>query len=95
MCLLTLTTAGEKTPDRTEEQGETVRLSETGDASLDSCMADQLFSLSQPSDRMDSLEEAGVGNKSVEFAGLVVLSSDAAALFTKKPELTSVPREVS
>lgn len=95
VCLLTLTTAGEKTPDRTEEQGETVRLKEAGDASLYSCMADQLFSLSQPSERTDSLEEAGVGNKSAESVGLIVLSSDTAALFTKKPELTSVPREVS
>ena len=71
-------TAGEKTPERTEEQREA---------------ADQLLSLSQPSERMDSLDEAGVGKRSAEFVGLV-LSSDSDALLAKKPELTSTRPEV-
>lgn len=73
-------------PDRTDEQGETVRLKEAGEVTEESCATDQLLSLSEPSERMDSLDEAGVGKMSAEFVGLV-LSSDA--LFAKKPELTS------
>lgn len=79
-------------PERTEEQGETVRLKEAGDATEESCTPDQLLSLSDPSERMDSLEEAGVGNRSAEFVGLI-LSSET--LFTKQPELTSESPEVS
>lgn len=75
-------------PERTDEQGETVRLKETGEVTEEGCMADQLFS----SERMDSLDEARVGNASDESAGLV-LSSDS--LFAKKPELTSASAEVS
>lgn len=81
-------------PERTDEQGETVQLKETGDATEDGSAADQLFSLSDPSERMDSLDEAGVGNRSAEYVGLV-LSSDTHALFAKKPELTSASPEVS
>lgn len=77
-------------PERTEEQGETVRLK--GEVTEESR---QLFvSLSEPSERMDSLDEAGVGNRSAESVGLV-LSSDIDALFAKKPELTSACAEVS
>lgn len=61
-------------PERTEEQGETVRLREAGDATEESGTADQLLSLSEPSERMDSLDEAGVGNKSAEFVGLTLSS---------------------
>ena len=77
-------------PERTEEQGDAARLKQS--SPLDSCMADQLFSLSQPSDRMDSLEEAGVGNRSAESVGLALSRSDA--LFTKQSELTAVPRDM-
>lgn len=81
-------------PERTDEQGEMVRLTEAGEATEERCTADQLLSLSEPSERMDSLDEAGVGNRSAEYVGLV-LSSDADALFVKKPELTSASPEVS
>lgn len=81
-CLVTLTTAGENMPDRTEEHGETARLTETGE---EASLVDHHLSLSQSSERMDSREDAGVGNKSMESVGLV-LSSDADALFTRKPE---------
>lgn len=93
-CLLIWTTAGEKMPETTDEQGEIVRLKETGEVTEESCMTDPLFSLSEPSERMDSLDEAGVGNRSAEFVGLV-LSSDTDALFAKKPELTSASPKVS
>lgn len=76
-CLLTRTTVGEKTPERTDEQGETVRLTEEAPA------ADNPPSFpSQPSDRMDSLDEARGGHRSVESAGLL-RSSDS-----RRPELT-------
>lgn len=78
-------------PERTEEQGETVRLKDAGEVREES---HQLFSLSEPSERMDSLDEAGVGNRSAESVGLI-LSSDRDALFAKKPELTSACTEVS
>ena len=68
-------------PERTDEQGDTVQLKETGEVTEESGTADQLFSLSEPSERMDSLEEAGVGNRSAEFVGLA-LSSDT-DLFAK------------
>lgn len=74
-CFLIGTTAGEKTPERTEEQGETVRLSEAGE------VTGHPLSLSQPSDRRDSLDEAIGVKASAESVGLV--------LFGKKPELTS------
>lgn len=81
-------------PERVDEQGETVRLKETGDVTEESCSAGQLFSLSEPSERMDSLDEAGVGNSSVQFVGLV-LFSDTDTLFAKQPELTSARPKVS
>lgn len=81
-------------PERTDEQGEIVRLTEAGEVTEERRTADQLLSLSEPSERMDSLDEAGVGNRSAEYVGLV-LSSDADALFAKKPELTSASPEVS
>lgn len=74
-CLLIWMTAGEKTPERMEEQDETERLKEAGEVTEESGMADQLRSLSEPSDRMDSLDEAGVGNKSAEHVGLVLSTS--------------------
>lgn len=77
-----------KLPDRTEEQGETVRLKDTGEATQEGCTDNHVFSWSEPSERMDSLDEAGVGNMSVEFVGLV-LSSDTDIPCAKKPELTS------
>lgn len=61
-------------PERTEEQGDTVRLREAGDVTEESGTADQLLSLSQPSERMDSLDEAGVGNRSAESVGLTLSS---------------------
>lgn len=76
-CFLTRTTAGEKTPERTDEQGETVRLTE------EAPVGDHPPSLrSQPSDRIDSLDEAKGGHRSAESAGLL-RSSD-----TRRPELT-------
>lgn len=48
-CLLTRTTEGVNMPDLTEEHGDTAR-----DVSGDICSADQLLSLSQLSERMDS-----------------------------------------
>lgn len=75
-------------PERTDEQGETGEVTEEG------CTADQLLSLSEPSERMDSVDEAGVGNRSAEYVGLV-LSSDTDALFARKPELTTENPEVS
>lgn len=83
-----------KAPERTDEQGETVRLKEAGEATEESGTADQLLSLSEPSDRMDSLDEARVGYRSAELVGLT-LSSDTDALFGKQPELTSARPEVS
>lgn len=83
-------TEGENMPERTDEQGETVRLKETGEVTEESCTADQLLS----SERMDSRDEAGVGNRSAENAGLA-LSSDTGALFAKKPEITSANPDVS
>lgn len=71
-----------------------MRLKETGEAAEESRAADQLLSLSEPSERMDSLDEAGVGNRSAEFVGLV-LSSDTDFLFAKQPKLTSACPEVS
>ena len=85
-CLLRRTTVGEKVPDLTEEQGETVRLGEKGEkreeGSGDSGgrahqLRPQPVSPSQPSDRMDSLEEPGVGYRSGE--GLLL--SDSRAVF--------------
>lgn len=90
-CLLTWTTEGVKTPERTEEQGETGRLKETGEVTEESPTPHQNLSRSSHSERMDSLDEAGVGNKSAEFEGLD-LSSDTDDLFKKRPELTSPPR---
>lgn len=75
-------------PERTEEQGETVRLKDTGEVTEEGCTGDHLFSLSEPSERMDSLDEAGVGKMSAVFVGLV-LSSVTDTLRAKKPELTS------
>ncbi|KAK5882324.1 hypothetical protein CesoFtcFv8_020923 [Champsocephalus esox] len=86
-------TLGVKVPERTAEQGDTVRLRENGEVREESSMADQLFSLSEPSERMDSLDEARVGNRSAELVGLI-LSSDTDAIFAKKPELTSASPEV-
>lgn len=59
-----------------------MRLREVGEVTEQSCTADHPFSLSEPSERMDSLDDAGVGNRSAEFVGLI-LSSDTDALFTK------------
>lgn len=81
-------------PERTDEQGETVQLRLKGEVTEESCTADQLLSMSKPSERMDSLDEARVGNRSAEFVGLV-LSSDTHTLFAKQPELTSARPEVS
>lgn len=79
---------GVKIPERAEEQGETVRLKEAGEVPEERGAADQLCSLSEPSERMDSLDEAGVGNMCAEFVGQI-LSSDTDTCFAKKPELTS------
>ena len=84
-------TEGEKTPERTDEQGEMLRLKEEGEVTDES---GTLLSLSEPSERMDSLDEARVGKRSAEFVGLI-LSSDTDALFAKQPELTSARPEVS
>lgn len=81
-------------PERTDEQGETVRLKETGEVTEEGCTADHLLSLSEPSERMDSLDEARGGEMSAESVGLV-LSSDTDMLFAKKPELTSEGPAVS
>lgn len=56
VCLLIWTIAGENTPERTDEQGETVRLKGAGEV------------------RMDSLDEAGVGNWSAQLVGLALSS---------------------
>lgn len=73
-------------PERTEEQGETVRLKEAGEVTEEGCTADHL--LSESSERMDSRDEARRSEMSAEFVGLA-LSSDTDTLFVKKPELTS------
>lgn len=93
-CFLIWTTAGEKMPERTDEQGETVRLKEAGEVTRDGCMVDHPFSLSEPSERIDSRDEDMGVRMSAEFVGLV-LSSDTAALFAKKSELTSESPAVS
>lgn len=63
-----------------------MRLKETGEVREERAAADQLFSLSEPSERMDSLEEAGVGKTPAELVGS---SSDTDTVFAMKPELTS------
>lgn len=92
-CLLTWITEGVKTPEGTDEQGEMVRLNEAGEVTEESCTADQLFSLSEASERMDSLEEASVESRSPESAGLN-MSSDPGVLFAQQPKLTSTCLEV-
>lgn len=92
-CLLTWITEGVKTPEGTDEQGEMVRLNEAGEVTEESRTADQLFSLSEASERMDSLEEANVGSRSPESAGLN-MSSDPSVLFAQQPKLTSTCLEV-
>lgn len=78
-----------KVPDLTDEHGETVRLKGLGEPSRENMWsADQLLSLSQPSERIDSLEEAGDVRKSMELAGLRA-SSLWDELFKNRPELTS------
>lgn len=67
---LILLTDGVKAPDLTDEQGEIEPL---GDWSIRS--ADQPVSCSQPSDRMDSLEEKGDVKSSTELTGLRTSSS--------------------
>mgnify|MGYP006994826336 CR=1 FL=1 len=79
-------------PERTDEQGDTVWLKETGEFTEEGCVKDQHLSLSEMSESRDSLDEARVGNRSAEHVGLV-LSSDT--LFAKQPELTSARPEVS
>lgn len=93
-CFLIWTTAGEKMPERTDEQGETVRLKEEGEVTRDGCAVDHLFSLSDPSDRTDSRDEAMGVKMSAELVGLV-LSSDTGAVFAKKSELKSESPAVS
>lgn len=68
-------------PERTDEQGETVRLSEAGEVTEEGCKAGHPLSLSKSSDRRDSLEDAVGVRASAESVGLV--------LFAKKLELTS------
>lgn len=67
-------------PERTDEQGETVRLSEAGGVTEGGSTHHPL-SLSNSSDRRDSRDEAIGVKLSAESVGLV--------LFAKKPELTS------
>ncbi len=93
-CRLILTTEGVKAPDLMEEHGETVPLKRPGEPSRENMWSpDQLLSLSQPSVRIDSLEEAGEVKKSMELAGLRA-SSLWDELFKKRPELTSAASEV-
>lgn len=66
---LILSTDGVKAPDLTDEQGETEPL---GDSIWS---ADQPVSCSQPSERMDSLEEKGDVKMSTELTGLRTSSS--------------------
>lgn len=93
-CRLILTTEGVKVPDLMEEHGETVRLRGPGEPSHENMWsADQLLSLSQPSERIDSLEEARDVRKSTELAGLRT-SSLWDELFKNRPELTSAASEL-
>lgn len=83
-CLLRRTTVGVNIPDLTEEQGDTVRLREkweegSGDRGRPGQLRSRSQPWSQPSDRMDSLEDAGVGNRSTEFGGLTLSASDSQA----------------
>ena len=93
-CLRTRTTVGVNAPERTEEQGETARLCDSGDATPDSCMADQLLSLSQPSENTDSREDAWLENRLETSVGLWTLKS-AGGLFVKTPEPGSAPGQIS
>lgn len=71
-----------------------MRLREEGEATEESGMAGQHLSLSQPSEKMDSLDEAGVGNTCGDHVGLVV-PSNPGGLLGEKPELTSTRPEES
>lgn len=88
-----LTTEGVKAPDLMEEHGETEPLRGPGEPSRENMLsADQLLSLSQPSKKIDSLEEAGEVQKSMELAGLRA-SPLWDELFENRPELTSAASE--
>lgn len=93
VCFLTRTTVGVKAPERTEEQGEAARLSDSGDMALDSCMVDQLRSRSQPSENTESRDEAWLEYKLEKPVGLWSLQS-AAGLFVKTPEPASAPGQI-
>lgn len=95
VCLLTLSTVGVNIPERTEEHGDAARLRDSGEATSDSCMADQLFSRSQPSENTDSREEAWLEYRLERSAvGLWSLKSDG-SLFSKTPEPAWAPGQIA
>lgn len=81
-CLFRRTTVGVNIPDLTEEQGDTVRLREkreegSGDRGRPGQLRSRSQPRSQPSDWMDSLEDARVGNRSTELGGLALSASNS------------------